>query len=75
MSKEEYYTLKRLCEIYNRPERSVRTLVSERKIPYARFGRTLLFPKSIIELWLKYPKKALTEWWNDSDLNTDKYGC
>ena len=61
---EKYLTLKQLCEIFGRSEQSVRTLVRERKIPFCKFGRTLLFPKSVISLWLRDPNKVLTDWWN-----------
>ena len=65
MDEEEYLTLKELCRVFNRTEKTVRHLVRDRRIPYAKFGRTLLFPKSIIDYWLRFPKKALAEWWDE----------
>lgn len=75
MNEEHYYTLKELCRVYNRSEKSVRTLVRERRIPYGKFGRTLLFPQSMVEYWLRYPQKALANWWKENDLNTRKSEC
>ena len=68
MNEEHYYTLKELCRVYNRSEKSVRTLVRERRIPYGKFGRTLLFPQSMVESWLRYPDEVLADWWNKSNL-------
>ena len=62
---EVYLTLKELCKIYNRTERTVRHLVRDRRIPFGKFGRTLLFPQSVIKSWLKNPQKALAEWWGE----------
>ena len=69
---EEYLNLKEICEKYGRSENSVRTLVRERRIPYCKFGRTLLFPKSVISLWLRNSDKVLAAWWNPDLLNSIK---
>lgn len=53
---EPYITIKQACKYLNIGERSLRSLIANRKIPYYRYGYPIMFKISDLEEWVQKHK-------------------